>query len=81
VKSNQDKRADFKRLLIPRLKKAVKAIKLIGNLSASQYAYTEGEAEKVVQALRLATDQIEARFFKKDAPLVAIQFDHTEADS
>ena len=80
MKTMQDKRADFKRLLIPRLEKAIKAIKVIGNLSASQYAYTEGEAEKVIQALRLATDQTEARFFKKDAPLVAIQFDYTEAD-
>ena len=80
MKTIQDKRADFKRLLIPRLEKAIKAIKAIGNLSASQYAFTEGEAEKVIQALRLATDQIEAKFFKKDAPLVAIQFDHTEAD-
>ena len=80
MKTIQDKRADFKRLLIPRLEKAVKAIKVIGNLSASQYAYTEGEAEKVIQALRLSVDQVEAKFFKKDAPLVAIQFDHTEAD-
>ena len=80
MKTIQDKRADFKRLLIPRLEKAIKTIKAIGNLSASQYAFTEGEAEKVIQALRLATDQTEAKFFKKDAPLVAIQFDHTEAD-
>jgi len=80
MKTMQEKRADFKRLLIPRLEKAIKAIKVIGNLSASQYAFTEGEAEKVIQALRLATDQIEAKFFKKDAPLVAIQFDYTEAD-
>lgn len=80
MKNIQDKRADFKRLLIPRLDKAIKAIKVIGNLSASQYAFTEGEAEKVIQALRLATDQVEGKFFKKDAPLVAIEFDHTEAD-
>jgi len=80
MKTTQDKRADFKRLLIPRLDKAIKAIKVIGNLSASQYAFTDGEAEKVIQALRLATDQVEGKFFKKDAPLVAIQFDHTEAD-
>ena len=80
MKTTQDKRADFKRLLIHRLDKAINAIKVIGNLSASQYAFTEGEAEKVIQALRLATDQVEGKFFKKDAPLVAIQFDHTEAD-
>ena len=80
MKTIQDKRADFKRLLIPRLDKAIKAIKVIGNLSASQYAFTEGEAEKVIQALRLATNQVEGKFFKKDAPLVAIEFDHTEAD-
>lgn len=80
MKTTQAKRDDFKRLLIPRLEKAIKAIKVIGNLSASQYAFTEGEAEKVIQALRIATDQTEAKFFKKDAPLVAIEFDHTEAD-
>jgi hypothetical protein len=53
---------------------------VIGNLSASQYAYTESEAEKVVQALRLAADEVESKFFKTDAPLVALKFDHTEAD-
>ena len=80
MKTTQDKRADFKRLLIPRLDKAIKAIKVIGDLSASQYAFTEGEAEKVVQALRLAADEVESKFFKTDAPLVALKFDHTEAD-
>ena len=80
MKTIQENELDFKRLLIPRLEqKAIKAIKVIGNLSASQYAFTEGEAEKVIQALRLATDQIEAKFFKR-TPLVAIQFDYTEAD-
>ena len=58
MKTIQDKRADFKRLLIPRLDKAIKAIKVIGNLSASQYAFTEGEAEKVIQALRLALTSV-----------------------
>ena len=80
MKTIQDKRSDFKRLIIPRLEKALKAIKAIGNLSASQYAYTESEAEKVVQALRLAADEVESKFFKTDAPLVALKFDHTEAD-
>ena len=80
MKTIQHKRADFKRLIIPRLEKALKAIKVIGNLSASQYAYTDSEAEKIVQALRLAADEVESKFFKTDAPLVALKFDHTEAD-
>lgn len=37
-------------------------------------------ASQFFPLLQIVKDQTEAKFFKKDAPLVAIQFDHTEAD-
>ncbi len=78
MKTDQEKRSDFKRLLIPRLEKAVKSIKIIGNLSANQYGYTAGEVDKILDCLRLAVDGVESKFTKKPAPLLAL--DKTKAD-
>ena len=81
MKSIQEKRADFKRIALSRLKKADKAIRVIGNLAnPSSYGYTETEAENVIAVLRNAVDEVEVKFDQKKAPLVAIEFDKTEAD-
>ncbi len=78
MKTDQEKRSDFKRLLPQRLEKAVKSIKIIGNLSTSQYGYTAGEVDKILDCLHLAVDGVESKFTKKPAPLVAL--DKTKAD-
>ena len=81
MKTPQEKRANFKRLALARLKKADKAIRVIGNLAnPTDYGYTEEEASNVIAVLKMAVDEVEIKFDGKKAPLVAIDFSHTEAD-
>lgn len=41
----------FKRVCTPRVKKAIKAIRLIGNCSTKAYAYNKEQTDKIIQAL------------------------------
>jgi len=61
-KSQEEKRADFKRVVTPRVKKALKAIKLIGNQSGSAYSYTQDDVANIMTALRLEIDAVEKRY-------------------
>jgi len=54
----------FKRLATKRMNNALKKIQLIGNLSGPGYRYSPEQAEKIVQGLRDAISEIEARFAK-----------------
>ena len=54
----------FKRLATARVNNALKKIKLIGNLSAPSYKYTEEEIAKIIQGLKFAVEEVEAKFVK-----------------
>jgi len=54
----------FKRLATARVNNAMKKIKLIGNLSAPAYKYTEEEIAKIIQSLKFAVEEVEAKFAK-----------------
>lgn len=54
----------FKRLATARVNNALKKIKLIGNLSAPSYKYTEEEIGKIMQGLKSAIEEVEAKFAK-----------------
>jgi hypothetical protein len=59
------KREKFRDLAEKRTNKALETIRLIGNLSNRQtYDYEEGEARKIVKALKDAVAEVEARFSK-----------------
>jgi hypothetical protein len=54
---------------------------VIGNLAnPTAYGYTEEEASNLIAVLKMAVDEVEIKFDGKKAPLVAIDFSHTEAD-
>jgi len=59
TKTQDEKHADFKRVVTPRVKKALKAIGLIGNQSGSAYAHTEDEIDVIFTALRKKVDAAE----------------------
>ena len=62
-------REKFVRLAEARVTRALKDIKLIGNLSnKSNYVYTEEDAKKIVSALKKAVDDTKARFEAKGDP-------------
>lgn len=54
----------FKRIATLRVPNAIKRIKLIGNLSASAYKYTDEQIDKITASLRQAVDEVEAKFKK-----------------
>ena len=60
-------RKKFVELSEKRVTRALKDIKLIGNLSnKSNYSYTEEDASKIYRALKNALDQMKARFDSKN---------------
>ena len=59
-------RAKFIELAEKRVSRAIKDIRLVGNLSnRSNYTYSQEEARKIVKALRDEIDAIKARFETK----------------
>ena len=59
-------REKFKELAEKRVTRALKDIKLIGNLSnRSNYSYTEQDVKKITQALNKALAEMKARFDAK----------------
>lgn len=59
-------RDKFKQLAEQRVSKALKQIKLIGNLSnRSNYVYEDQDVRKIYKALRAALDEMKGRFDSK----------------
>ena len=66
-------RKKFIELAEKRVNRALKDIKLIGNLSnRSNYSYTEKDAKAIIAALNKAVSEVKARFDRKgdDAEMV-----------
>lgn len=61
-KPSEDKHERFKRVVTPRVKKAIKAIGLIGNQAGSAYEYTEQDIAYIMGSLRGACDAVEKRY-------------------
>jgi len=59
------KRADFVRVVSPRVNKAVKAIALITNCAGSNYLYTDVQTGQIVSVLSAAVDGVKQAFAKK----------------
>ncbi|OIO81461.1 MAG: hypothetical protein COW11_01385 [Candidatus Omnitrophica bacterium CG12_big_fil_rev_8_21_14_0_65_43_15] len=61
---NETAEEKFIRIANLRVPNAIKKIKLIGNLSASAYKYSEDQVSKTIASLRQAVDEVEAKFKK-----------------
>ena len=59
------KRADFVRVITPRVGKAIKAIGLIANCAGSNYLYSDMQVAQILSALDGAVKQVESQFQKK----------------
>jgi len=58
-----DRRQKFVELAEKRVSKALKDLKLIGNLSnKSNYSYTDQDVAKIYRALKTALDEMKGRF-------------------
>lgn len=59
----RDRRAKFVELATKRVNRAVRDIRLIGNLSnRSAYEYTEEDAKKIVRAVQRELDTMRSKF-------------------
>ena len=61
----ETKNEAFLRLVNKRMPVAVKRIRLIGNLTSPNYAYTDGQAEMVLGVLRAELSKLEDQFAKR----------------
>ncbi len=59
-------RKKFVELAEKRVSRALKDIRLIGNLSnRSNYSYTDKDAKAIISALKKAVDEVKARYDRK----------------
>jgi ABC-type transporter lipoprotein component MlaA len=59
-------RSKFVELAEKRVKRTIRDIRLVGNLSnRSNYKYTDEDARKIYRALRQALEEMKARFERK----------------
>jgi hypothetical protein len=62
--AEESKEDKFKRLAESRVNNAIAKIGLIGNLAGPNYAYTADQAEKIVNGLKAAVEDVEKKFHK-----------------
>ena len=65
VKPGESKEERFKRLAEPRVNRALEKIRIIGNLTTSQYSFTPEQAKKILMALQGALNEVEQKFKKR----------------
>jgi hypothetical protein len=64
--SREKDRSKFVILAEKRVRRTLKDLKLIGNLSnRSNYSYTEEDVKKIARALQNAVNEVKARFERK----------------
>ena len=62
-----DKRKNFQKLVVNRVRKALKMIKLVANLAnKAHYDYSNSDAEKIIKALQNEVSLARARFRSKN---------------
>ena len=56
----------FVRIAEPRVTRACKAVRLLGNLASSSYEYTEEQVDAMFGAVQKSLDEARAAFRKRD---------------
>ena len=62
LNKTESKVVKFKRVVTPRVNKALKAISLVGNCATKDYAYSQEDASKIVNAMHDAVQSVSKRF-------------------
>lgn len=75
VPEGESKRDKFKRIVEPRVKKALKSIQLIGNCSGSAYEYTPDDIALISTALERAMEQLRKQYVSKGAAAIDFNLD------
>ena len=75
TKPAEDKHVKFKRVVTPRVQKALKAIKLIGNQASKAYEYSEDDVHVIFGTLHDAVSDTEKMFTTGDVQPVDFSLD------
>lgn len=67
----------FIRLATPRVEKAIKALKTLGNCAGSSYEYTPEQVSDLLVALGSELSALESKFEQKKSAQTAFKFDST----
>ena len=62
AQKKQAKVDNFTRVLPPRMDKALKAIRMVGDCTNPTYAHTDEQGNAIVNKLRAAVEDVESRF-------------------
>ena len=62
AQKKQAKVDNFARVLPPRMDKALKAVRMVGDCTLPTYSYTEEQAKAVIDKLYAAVNDVKARF-------------------
>lgn len=65
IPEDETKSVKFKRLVEPRVSKAIKSIDLIGNCAGSAYEYTDDDVAEIMTAIEAATEKLQGTFSSK----------------
>ena len=65
IPENETKSARFRRVVTPRVNKAVKSISVLGFCSGSTYEYTEQQAKQIIETLLKAITALDGKFSQK----------------
>lgn len=74
IPQNETKAARFVRVVTPRIARAIKSITVIGYCAAPAYEYKPEQVKQILDALRNAEAQLEAKFAAKQKQEMEFQF-------
>ncbi|MBA7474030.1 hypothetical protein ES707_09377 [subsurface metagenome] len=75
VPKDETKRDKFKRIVEPRVRKAIKAIGLIGNCASGGYEYTTDDVALILVALDKAFQQLRKQYESKGVQDIEFDLD------
>ena len=75
VPKDESKHDKFKRIVEPRVRKALKTIRLIGNCSGLAYEYSAGDVSNIIASITKEVEQLEARYQSKGVADIEFNID------
>lgn len=75
VPKDETKRDKFKRVVEPRVRKALKAIRLIGNCSGLAYEYSTNDVISILSSLETELDAVKTKYESKGVSFIDFNLD------
>ncbi len=75
IPENESKSDRFKRVVTPRVVKAIKSINVVGYCAGVGYEYSHEQVEQICKTLHTAVDAIEGKYNSASKPAVTFGFE------